>query len=80
VQALSHEYPVEFGPYPGIHDLTRGCVAMAAAPERLEVTLSPGSEGEAAALRRLVRDHPNRFAFRVAPLAFVWAAQEEASQ
>jgi hypothetical protein len=75
----SHKYPVEFSPERGVIDLPRGRVAMAAAPERLDLTLSPASDGEAATLRQVVEDHLNRFAFREAPLAFAWD-EGEASQ
>jgi hypothetical protein len=74
----SHKYPVEFSPEAGTIDLPRGRVAMAAGPERLDVTLSPASEEDAGTLRQVFEDHLTRFAFREAPLAFAWEDGEAA--
>jgi hypothetical protein len=68
----SHKFPVEFSPRQGVIALPLGSVAMVAEPERLDVTLSPTSGGDAETLRRVFEDHINRFAFREAPLAFGW--------
>jgi uncharacterized protein len=49
-------------------------VRMRAEPGTLEVTLTTGPEGDAARLRQVFEVHINRFAFREAPLPFVWSA------
>jgi hypothetical protein len=49
-------------------------VAMRAEPDTLVAVLTTGPDGDPARLRQVFEDHINRFAFREAPLPFVWTA------
>jgi hypothetical protein len=51
-------------------------VQMRAEPDALLVTLTTGPDGDQARLRQVFEEHINRFAFREAPLPFVWSEQE----
>ena len=50
-------------------------VEMEADDGSLVVTLTCGPEGDMERLRTVFEEHINRFAFREAPLPFVWSAQ-----
>ena len=47
-------------------------VEMDADADGLKVTLTTGPDGDAGRLRGAFEEHINRFAFREAPLPFVW--------
>jgi hypothetical protein len=74
-----HKFPVTSDAASTRIDLPSGKISMAAAPDRLRVWIAPGPEADGARLQQVFEDHINRFAFREAPLPFVWTQEEVAA-
>ena len=75
-----HKFPVTVTPQRGRIDLPLGRVTLTARACELTVELKPSEgAGDDDRLRRVVEEHLNRFAFREAPLSFVWEPVERAT-
>jgi len=72
----SHKFAVEFDTTRGEIQLPTGRVVLTARPDHLEATLTPTGYADLDRLKTVVEDHINRFAFREAPLAFVWTNKD----
>lgn len=68
----NHKFAVEFGATHGTVPLPMGDVGLLAAAESLTVTLRPQAEPDIDGMQNVVEEHLNRFAFREAPLPFIW--------
>ncbi len=78
----AHNLAVEFTPEQGRVTFPKdargadhpgdGVVTFTAHPETLEVRIDASSEGQLEGLKGAVARHLDRFAFREAPLPFVW--------
>jgi uncharacterized protein len=78
----AHNLAVEFTPEQGRVTFPKdargadhpgdGVVTFTARPETLEVRIEASSEGQLEGLKGAVARHLDRFAFREAPLPFVW--------
>lgn len=75
----SHKYPVTSDAASARIDLPSGRISMAAEPDCLRVWIAPAPEAAGARLQQVFEDHINRFAFREAPLPFVWTQEEVAA-
>jgi hypothetical protein len=69
----SHKMPVEFAPDAGTVTFPSGAVAILAAhADHIAVTIAAPTPEMIPAMRDVVARHLDRFAFREAPLAFIW--------
>jgi hypothetical protein len=69
----SHKFQVETGERAGkIHFSDDVTIDLSAQRERIEVLIHAAIESEIATIRAVVANHIGRFAFREAPLTFVW--------
>ncbi len=69
----AHKMPVSFNAQAGQVSFPSGAVAhLIAHPEHLEVRIDLPEADMAEAMQGVVARHLDRFAFREAPLAFVW--------
>lgn len=68
----SHKFTVNFDPQQGSIDLPAGTVVLTAASEQLQLDLTAKNEEDLPRLKNVVASHLDRFAFREAPLPFVW--------
>lgn len=68
----SHRFPVEFDLAQGRVEMPNCLLVMTAHPERLDVALDVAEGGDVERLKVVVAEHLDRFAFREAPLPFVW--------
>ena len=73
-----HKFSVTVTPKGGMIDLPLGRVTLIARADELSVELEPSKCADEDRLRRVVEEHLNRFAFREAPLSFVWEPAETA--
>jgi len=69
----SHKFPVEFDTEKGRVEMPNCLLVMTAHPEGLDVALDVAEGGDVERLKVVVAEHLDRFAFREAPLPFVWA-------
>jgi hypothetical protein len=86
----SHNLAVEFTPEAGTVTFPRegragtwpaeATLRLRATPEALECRLDASAEGQRDALKGVVAQHLDRFAFREAPLRFDWQDAPEAAQ
>jgi hypothetical protein len=68
----SHKFPVDFDAKTGRVEMPNCLLVMTAHPERLNVSLDVAEGVDVARLKVVVAEHLDRFAFREAPLPFVW--------
>lgn len=67
----SHKFPVEFTPEQATIDLPLGRCALAAAPDRLDVTLTGPDDTDMERFQTVVAEHLQRFGHRE-ELSFNW--------
>lgn len=70
----AHKLDVEQSRDTGIVRFPAGVATMAASTDDLTVTISAIDEETVERLKGVVASHLGRFAFREAPLAFLWSA------
>ena len=68
----SHKFETNLTPEKGEIAFPMGLIRMEATPEALMVTLEPKADADIEKFKQVVADHLDRFAFREAPLPFVW--------
>jgi len=69
----SHRFPVEFDAEKGTVELASSRVTMTATPTELHVDLHVDNLDDLPRMKKVVSEHLDRFAFREAPLPFVWS-------
>lgn len=69
----SHKFNVEFDAQQGMVELSAGVLRMRAKPDMLEVDLEVTDAEALPRVKQVVAEHLDRFAFREAPLPFVWS-------
>lgn len=68
----SHKFAVDFTPERGEIAFPMGPIRMEAQPDALLVTLEPHADTDVERFKQVVADHLDRFAFKEAPLPFLW--------
>jgi len=68
----SHRFPVEFDAEKGTVQMAAARVVMTATPAELRVDLEVDTPDDLPRMQKVVSEHLDRFAFREAPLPFVW--------
>ena len=68
----SHKLTVEFDPQKGVVTFPNAVATMEAQPESLLVTVDAADAETVERMKGVVSSHLDRFAFREAPLPFVW--------
>jgi uncharacterized protein len=69
----SHKFQVEASELAGkIHFSDDVTIDLSAQRDRIEVLIHTAIESQIVTLRAVIANHINRFAFREAPLTFVW--------
>ncbi len=68
----SHKFTVEFDTTQGKVELPSGILYMKAQPDMLEVDLEVSDAASLPRMKQVVAEHLDRFAFREAPLPFIW--------
>ncbi|WP_307747960.1 DUF2218 domain-containing protein [Sphingobium sp. DEHP117] len=69
----SHKFKVECDAEQGMVELGAGVLRMRAKPDMLEVDLEVTDAEALPRVKQVVAEHLDRFAFREAPLPFVWS-------
>jgi len=70
----AHKMPVDFTPEAGTITFPSGAVArLQAHTDRIEVHIATPNDDMIPTMREVVARHLDRFAFREAPLQFVWS-------
>ncbi len=69
----SHRFPVEFDAEKGTVELASSRVILTATPDELRVDLEVNNLDDLPRMKQVVAEHLDRFAFREAPLPFVWS-------
>lgn len=70
---FSHRFPAEFDAEHSRVELPSGRIMMTATPAELQVNLEVDNADDLPRLQTVLVEHIDRFAFREAPLPFVWS-------
>ena len=68
----SHKFPVEYDAKKGTVELAASRLILTATPSELQVDLEVDHLDDLPRMKKVVAEHLDRFAFREAPLPFVW--------